>query len=455
MINLEDFWNKIQVDLKSNEYWHKKIFDTKCKIHLALMVEPYLSLILSEKKTIESRFSTKKITPFNNISDGDIVVLKKSSGDIVAIFEVDKVIFKQIYNKNDIEEIKQEYGKELCLEEKFWIEKKRANYATLIKISHLQSISPISIKKPNRQSWITYSNEEKLTEKDDNLGKIICIVGKIASGKTTLANELAVAMKGEQFSISDYLKYCLKEKGVKNPSRTQLQELGEDFISKGYENFCENFLKFISYDDHKTYIIDGIRHKNFFTALCNKSYPINPLLVFLNVDNEVLDQRKNERQEAEYDERRLAEGNLIDLFKLADIIIKTKDKNVVEIVDEILQTMESIPIVNKVEDDKIVLQDLKDEINEFNKNRNWNSYHNAMNLAMSINIEAAELLEIFQWSDKKNADEKARIYENEHLKEELADIIIYCINLANAYNIDISSCIIDKLHKNAKKYPPK
>ena len=214
-------------------------------------------------------------------------------------------------------------------------------------------------------------------------------------------------------------------------------------------------MKFINYDESKTYIIDGIRHKNFFTALCNKSYPINPILVFLNVDNEVLEYRKNERQEAEYDERRLAEGNLTDLFKLADIIIRTMDKSVMEIVDEVLQALESTPIVSKVEDDKIVLQDLKDEINEFNKNRNWNSYHNAMNLAMSINIEAAELLEIFQWSDKKNADKKARVYENEHLKEELADILIYCINLANAYDIDISSCIIDKLHKNAKKYPSK
>lgn len=455
MINLEDFWQKIQVDLKNNEYWHKKILDTKCKIHLALMVEPYLSLILSGKKTIESRFSTKKIIPFNAISDGDIVVLKKSGGDIVAIFEVEKVIFKQIENKDDIEEIKEKYGNELCLEEKFWFEKKEANYVTLIKISHLQSISPVIIKKANRQSWLTYGRGEKLVKKDDGLGKIICIVGKIASGKTTVANELASAMKGEQFSISDYLKYCLKERGIENPSRTQLQELGEEFITKGWENFCENFLKFINYDESKIYIIDGIRHKNFFTALCKKSYPINPILVFLNVDNEVLEYRKNERQEAEYDERRLAEGNLTDLFKLADIIIRTMDKRVTEIVDEVLQGLESTPIVNKVEDDKIVLQDLKDEINEFNKNRNWNSYHNAMNLAMSINIEAAELLEIFQWSDKKNADKKARGYENEHLKEELADILIYCINLANAYDIDISSCIIDKLHKNAKKYPSK
>ncbi|MBO5030341.1 MAG: nucleotide pyrophosphohydrolase [Lachnospiraceae bacterium] len=112
-------------------------------------------------------------------------------------------------------------------------------------------------------------------------------------------------------------------------------------------------------------------------------------------------------------------------------------------------------IDKKINDKNVVLQDLKEAIDDFNKNRNWIAYHNAMNLAMSINIEAAELLEIFQWSDKKDADRKARLSHNEHLKEELADILIYCINLANAYGIDISSCIIEKLHKNAKKYPSK
>ena len=455
MIKLEDFFQKIQVDLQSNEYWHSKLIDPKCKIHLAFMVEPYLSLILSGKKTIESRFSTKKMIPFKSISVGDIVVLKKSGGDIVAIFEVEKVIFKQVDNENDVEEIKEKYGKELCLEDKFWFEKQDARYVTLIKISHLQSVSPITIKKANRQSWITYGRDEKVIEKDDGMGKIVCIVGKIASGKTTVANELAALMKGEQFSISDYLKYCLKQNGIENPSRTQLQELGEDCISKGWDDFCENFLTFINYDKHKTYIIDGIRHRNFFISLCNKSYPINPVLVFLDVNDEVLEYRKCERQEIKYDEKRLAEGNLTDLFKLADIIVKTMGKNVTEIVNEILYMLESKPVMNKVEDNNIILQDLKNEINEFNKKRNWNSYHNAMNLAMSISIEAAELLEIFQWSDKKNADKKARGYEREHLKEELADIFIYCINLANAYDIDISSCIIDKLHKNSKKYPSK
>lgn len=455
MISLEDFWSQLlQSDLQNSEYWKKKILDTNCKIHLALMVEPYLSLILSGKKTIESRFSTKRIIPYNKISSGDIVVLKKSGGSLVAVFEVETVVFKQIKSENDFEIIRKDYGKELCLEDEFWIRKKDAKYVTLLRISHLQAISPIVVNKANRQSWLTYTRECNEKTMNRKVAQVVCVAGKIASGKTTVASELAAVMQGEQFSVSDYLKHCLKERGIVSPSRTQLQDLGESFIDEGWENFCDGFLEFINYDRNKVFVIDGIRHKKFLNALCNKIYPVNPILVYLNVDDGILEQRKFLRGEIKYNDRRLAEGNLIDLYNSADFIIDTSGKSVSEIVDDILQMIKS-DIDKKIDDKNVVLQDLKEAIDNFNKNRNWIAYHNAMNLAMSINIEAAELLEIFQWSDKKDADRKARLSHNEHLKEELADILIYCINLANAYGIDISSCIIEKLHKNAKKYPSK
>lgn len=452
MINLEDFWDKLlQSEIQNNEYWKKKIVDNTCKIHLAIMVEPYLSLILRGEKTIESRFSTKKGLPYNRISKGDIVVLKKSGGDIVALFETESVQFMQIEN-GDFGAIRKEYEEALCLEDEFWQKKKDAKYVTLIKIGHLQVISPIAVDKKNRQSWLSYESGYKKTIINNGEVKVVCIVGKIASGKTTVASELASVIGGEQFSVSDYLKYCLKQKAIENPSRTQLQELGESFISEGWESFCDGFLKFINYDMSKTYVIDGIRHKNFFSTLCNKIYPINPILVYLEVSDEVLQQRKFERAEIKYDDKRSAEGNLADLYNIADIIFEASDKDIGDIVDEILHLIK-VNVYKKIDDKKIVLEDLKEAIDDFNRNRNWKTAHNAMNLAMSINVEAAELLEIFQWSDKKDADKKAKFSQNEHLREELADILIYCINLANAYGIDISSCIIEKLQKNAKKYP--
>lgn len=78
-----------------------------------------------------------------------------------------------------------------------------------------------------------------------------------------------------------------------------------------------------------------------------------------------------------------------------------------------------------------------------------------LNLAVSINLEASELLEIFQWCGQDEADQAARESDREHFMEELADVMIYCIELAAAYDVDIAGAIEDKMKKNAKKYPVK
>jgi NTP pyrophosphatase (non-canonical NTP hydrolase) len=85
------------------------------------------------------------------------------------------------------------------------------------------------------------------------------------------------------------------------------------------------------------------------------------------------------------------------------------------------------------------------KIIEFRDKRDWKQFHTPENLAKSILIEAGELLEEFQWQSKeKNID---------NLKAELADVIIYCILLADHYNFDLETIINDKLLENEKKYP--
>lgn len=99
--------------------------------------------------------------------------------------------------------------------------------------------------------------------------------------------------------------------------------------------------------------------------------------------------------------------------------------------------------------------DLKNKIKNFVNERSWNEAHNPKNLSMSISIEAAELMEIFQW---KNIEESKNINnsdEFEHFKEELADVLIYCLSMANQLDINISEIINDKIKKNALKYPVK
>lgn len=91
------------------------------------------------------------------------------------------------------------------------------------------------------------------------------------------------------------------------------------------------------------------------------------------------------------------------------------------------------------------LKELKEKIDKFTEERNWNQFHTPSNLAKSISIEAGELLECFQWSDTE--------FDIEAVKEELADVFNYCIQLASVLDLDVKDIILKKMEKNAKKYP--
>jgi len=93
-----------------------------------------------------------------------------------------------------------------------------------------------------------------------------------------------------------------------------------------------------------------------------------------------------------------------------------------------------------------------DKIRRFRDERDWMQFHDPKNMALSIVIEAAELLELFQWKD---GPEVERVIEEnlEAVQEEIADVAIYLIELADNLGIDIISAIEAKLEKNARKYP--
>ena len=87
---------------------------------------------------------------------------------------------------------------------------------------------------------------------------------------------------------------------------------------------------------------------------------------------------------------------------------------------------------------------LTKKIIQFNEERDWNQFHSPENLAKSISIEAGELLECFQWNNE---------YDIEEVKEELADVINYCLLLADKLKLDPKQIVLDKMKKTAKKYP--
>ena len=91
------------------------------------------------------------------------------------------------------------------------------------------------------------------------------------------------------------------------------------------------------------------------------------------------------------------------------------------------------------------------KILKFRDDRDWNQFHNGKDLAISLNLEASELLELFQWSGTDlTASEKV-----EAMKEELADILMYAILFADRYDIDLNEALEKKLEQNNIKYPVK
>lgn len=87
---------------------------------------------------------------------------------------------------------------------------------------------------------------------------------------------------------------------------------------------------------------------------------------------------------------------------------------------------------------------VKNAIKEFNEERDWDQFHSPENLAKSIAIESGELLECFQWNSN---------YDKEEVCSELADVMNYCILLADKLDVDIETIILDKLEESRKKYP--
>ena len=95
---------------------------------------------------------------------------------------------------------------------------------------------------------------------------------------------------------------------------------------------------------------------------------------------------------------------------------------------------------------------IQKKLREFAKQRDWEKFHNLKNLAISISIEASELMEIFQWKDSKS-NFWIREKQSEQIEQEVADIMLYLLRFADMAKIDIEKACINKIKINSLKYP--
>jgi hypothetical protein len=133
----------------------KKWADRSINIHLAIFNEPFLRLMYDNKKTIESRFSINNVVPYNRIFEGDMVFVKRSGGDIEAVF-----VAKEIWFLRNIDAVKIKYLEEALgdmigwnIDPEFLSNKKYARYLTLIGISNLIKIPHVSSEKKDKMGW--------------------------------------------------------------------------------------------------------------------------------------------------------------------------------------------------------------------------------------------------------------------------------------------------------------
>lgn len=109
---------------------------------------------------------------------------------------------------------------------------------------------------------------------------------------------------------------------------------------------------------------------------------------------------------------------------------------------------------NRAPDTQTTIDTLREEVREFVSERDWERYHSPKNLAASIAIEAAEIMEHFQWY---STEESRELVEDEETRaqvaHEVADVMIYCLALANQLDIDVSTAVREKLENGRRRFP--
>ena len=92
------------------------------------------------------------------------------------------------------------------------------------------------------------------------------------------------------------------------------------------------------------------------------------------------------------------------------------------------------------------IEEIRQALREFSEERDWDQFHDAKNLSLALSIEAGELLECFLWKEADDAD-------IDKVKEELADVFNYAFMMADKYNLDVKDICMEKMRRNAEKYP--
>jgi hypothetical protein len=152
------------------------------RAHLAVMSEPYLSLLVEGRKTIESRFSRRRVAPFGEVRSGDVLLLKSQGGPVVAVAEAAHAESFRL-DPSTWALVRGRYAKAICAQgDSFWEERSEARYATLIRIAGARQIAPLVVDKRDRRPWVVLDARSGIAVSRDQLE---LVAGVSASGRIT------------------------------------------------------------------------------------------------------------------------------------------------------------------------------------------------------------------------------------------------------------------------------
>ena len=125
-----------------------------CGVHLAVVVEPYLTYFLDGTKTVESRFSSKRCVPFGCVKSGDAVLLKRAGGPVVGIALV-QAVWSYRLDEESWKQIRQRFSSPLrARDDEFWNRRRAASFATLMAVQHVSALEPVEWDKRDRRGWV-------------------------------------------------------------------------------------------------------------------------------------------------------------------------------------------------------------------------------------------------------------------------------------------------------------
>jgi ASC-1-like (ASCH) protein len=147
----------LRIALAKDRFWRRSLSvqnEERFTLHLAIFREPYLTSIMEGKKTIETRFAKRPCAPYQRISAGDIIVLKRASAGIVGICMAERVWFYRL-DVQSFSLIKETYASAICpAGESFWDDLKQSAVATLILVGKVAEVRNVQFKKRNRRGWV-------------------------------------------------------------------------------------------------------------------------------------------------------------------------------------------------------------------------------------------------------------------------------------------------------------